>query len=261
MNAHSWQGVSVAELERASHTAVPALRTGFDGPFLMRAFLGGTGRANAVSAVDPLPDPGLPPRLDRIEAAYARLGLPVRFRSTPLDPPGLQEALLARGYHATEESRVMAGPLAAFAAADAALEVKPAPDDEWLSILSTADHQTPERRAEKRQAAGMMMVPAAWMVLRGTDGQAAVSGQLSLDGRLVGFFDVATRPEFRRQGMARRLLAAAAAWAAGQGGATGWLQVSAANASACALYESLGLREIYRYRYYLLGPGDGSRHA
>lgn len=253
MNAYSWQGVSVSELERASHTAVPALRTAFDGPFLLRAFLGGTGRANAVSALDPAPDASLPLRLERIEAAYRRAGLPPRFRSTPLDPPGLEEALLERGYRATEDSRVMAGPLAAFAAPDQALEVKPAPDEEWLGILATADYQTAERRAEKQQAARMMMVPAAWLVLRGRGGQAMAVGQLAVDGRLVGFFDIATHPGFKRQGLARRLIAAGAAWAAEQGGSTAWLQVSAANAPACALYEALGLREIYRYRYYLPG--------
>ncbi|MDJ0391227.1 GNAT family N-acetyltransferase [Roseomonas sp. E05] len=251
MQGKSWQGVSVVELERASHTAVPALRTAFDGPFLLRAFLGGTGRANAVSSLDPAPDAGLPLRLDRIEAAYRRVGLPARFRSTPLDPPGLEEALLERGYRADEESRVMAGPLAAFAAPEEGLEMAEQPGEEWLSLIATAEHQTPARRAEKLQAAAMMLVPAAWVLLRTPDGRAAAAAQVAVDGRLVGFFDVAAAPEFRRQGMARRLLRGAAAWAQARGGLTGWLQVSAGNVPACALYEALGMREIYRYRYFL----------
>ncbi|MFC7553789.1 hypothetical protein ACFQU7_18525 [Pseudoroseomonas wenyumeiae] len=44
---------SVTQLELASHSAVPAARTGFDGPLLLRAFLGGTGRANATSSCPP----------------------------------------------------------------------------------------------------------------------------------------------------------------------------------------------------------------
>ena len=252
MQGKSWQGVSVAELERASHSAVPALRSAFDGPFLIRAFLGGTGRANAASATDPAQDPDLPARLDRIEAAYARVGLPARFRSTPLDPPELEEALLARGYAAADESCVMAGPLAAFAAADAALEALPAPTEEWLSILATAEYQTEKRRAEKMQAPGLMLIQAAWLMLR-PEAQAVAAAQVALDGRLLGFFDVATRPDHRRQGLARRLLGAAAAWGQARGALTGWLQVSAANSRALALYQALGMREIYRYRYYLKG--------
>jgi len=251
MEGKSWQGVSVVELERASHTAVPALRTAFDGPFLLRAFLGGTGRANAVSSLDPAPDVSLSLRLDRIEAAYRRVGLPVRFRSTPLDPPGLEEALLERGYVADKGSRVMAGPLAAFAAPEGGLEVAEQPSEEWFSLIATAEHQTPARRAEKLQAAGMMLVPAAWMLLRAPDGRAAAGAQVAADGRLLGFFDVATDPAFRRQGMARRLFRAAAAWGQAQGGMTGWLQVAADNTPAVALYEALGMREVYRYRYFL----------
>ena len=66
---------SVTQLELASHSAVPAARTGFDGPFLLRAFLGGTGRANATSSLSAAPDPELEARITRIEAHYARLGL------------------------------------------------------------------------------------------------------------------------------------------------------------------------------------------
>ena len=40
---------SILMLERATLTTVPAPRTGFDGPFVVRAFSGGTGRANARS--------------------------------------------------------------------------------------------------------------------------------------------------------------------------------------------------------------------
>jgi len=254
MEGNSWQGVSVVELEHASHTAVPALRTAFDGPFLLRAFLGGTGRANAVSSLDPSLDASLSLRLDRIETAYRRAGLPIRFRSTPLDPPGLEEALLERGYTAEKASRVMAGPLAPFATPEAGLEARERPDEEWLSIIATAEYQTPARRAEKLQAADMMLVPAAWLLLRGPDGRAAATAQVAVDGRLVGFFDVATNPAFRRQGLARRLMAGAAAWGQARGGVTGWLQVSADNTAACTLYEALGLREIYRYRYFVRAP-------
>ncbi|MFC3125165.1 GNAT family N-acetyltransferase [Pseudoroseomonas globiformis] len=252
MSATSWQGVSVAELERASHTAVPAQRTAFDGPFLLRAFLGGTGRANAASSLDPSPDANLPLRLARIEAAYRRAGLSPRFRSTPLDPPELEQALLDRGYRADEGSRVMAGPLGQFAAADPAVDVLEGPENAFLSVLSTAEYQSVARRTEKQQAAAMMMVPAAWLVLR-EDGQPAACAQVAVDGRLVGFFDIAVRPEFRRRGLARRIIAASAAWGQERGGTTGWLQVSAGNLAASALYEALGLREIYRYRYFLPG--------
>jgi ribosomal protein S18 acetylase RimI-like enzyme len=242
---------TVTMLEHASHTAVPAPRTGFDGPFLLRAFLGGTGRANAASALSPARDPGLAARIPRIEAAYARLGLPVRFRSTPLDPPGLGAILEARGYRPDKASLVLAGP-ADFAALDPDTEALPAPDDDWLSVIATADYQTPARRAEKQRAPGLMTIPAAWMLLR-VNGSPAATAQVAADGTLAGIFDVAVHPDFRRRGLARRILAASTAWAKEQGANVAWLQVSADNVPAVALYRGLGLREMYQYRYYSRG--------
>ena len=53
--------------------AISAPRNAFDGPFVLRAFAGGTGRANAASSLDPAPDAALAERIPRIEACYAAL--------------------------------------------------------------------------------------------------------------------------------------------------------------------------------------------
>jgi len=244
----------VAALERAALTAVPAARVAYDGPFVLRAFLGGTGRANAASSLDPATDAALAARLARIEAHYARLSLPARFRSTPLDPPGLAALLAARGYGARDETVVLAGPLAGVAAADpagaATAELLAGPDATWLGVLATAEYQTPARRAEKARMADMLVPPAAWVLLR-EGGEAAAACFVVADGPLAGFFDLAVRPEFRRRGLAQRAMAAGAAWALGRGAAWAWGQVAAANAASLALNRRLGLREAYRYRYHL----------
>lgn len=148
----------VALLERAALNAVPAPRVAWDGPFVVRAFLGGTGRANAACSLDLSPDPGLEGRVAR---------------------------------------------------------------------------------------------PAAWVVLR-REGVPAAVGHAVADDGLVGLFDVATAPAFRRGGLARRIIGALAAWGAEHGGARRcWLQVAPGNAGARALYGVLGMKEAYRYRYFV----------
>jgi ribosomal protein S18 acetylase RimI-like enzyme len=62
---------------------------------------------------------------------------------------------------------------------------------------------------------------------------------------------LAVRPGYRRQGLAVRLLDAAAAWAAELGATRTVLQVSVTNAPALALYGSLGFAEHHRYRYWV----------
>ncbi|WP_426954867.1 GNAT family N-acetyltransferase [Muricoccus radiodurans] len=248
--ADAMDGVDVARLERAALNAVPAARVAWDGGFVVRAFLGGTGRANAACSFDPSADPGLEARVARIEAHYGRLGLPCRFRSTPLDPPDLVPLLQARGYREAEGAVIMSGRLAS--AADAALRWPDGPDEDWLSVLSTADYQTPARREEKRLAVGMLLRPAAWAVLP-MEGTPAACGHAVADDGLCGLFDIATAPAFRRRGLAARVIRGLADWGAGLGASVCWLQVATGNAGAQALYAGLGLSERYRYRYFLKG--------
>ncbi|MFC7690843.1 GNAT family N-acetyltransferase [Paeniroseomonas aquatica] len=182
----------VVALERACLTALPAPRHGFDGPFVLKAFLGGTGRANAVCSTDPAPDPELPARVARIEACYARLGLPCRFRLTPLDPPGLEALLRERGYADGEETIVHAGP--ARPVADPAVRVLAGPEPAWMAVVATAEYQTAARRAEKLQGPALLAAPAAWLLLQ-EDGADAACLFAVADGRHCGIFDLATRPE------------------------------------------------------------------
>lgn len=248
----------VAALERACLTALPAPRQAFVGSFVAKAFLGGTGRGNAASSLDPAEDPGLPARIERIEALYTWLGLPTRFRLTPLDPPGLEALLAARGYAEGEESLVLAGAVAP--EEDPAVEVLAGPEPDWMAVVATAEYQGPARRAEKLRMPELLAATGGWLLLR-EEGVAAACLFAVVDGPYCGFFDLAVRPEFRRRGLAERLVRATAAWAAGQGAGILWAQVASTNAASLALQARVGLREAYRYRYRIRPPKASSSPA
>jgi GNAT superfamily N-acetyltransferase len=237
-------------VERATLTAVPAPVLAFEGGFVVRRFLGGTGRANAACGLDPRPDPALAQRVAAIEAFYARAGLPCRFRSTALDPEGLGALLTARGYVRQDESQVICGPLSGFARPDPAAEILAGPEARWLEVVATAEHQTDARREEKARMAGLLGVPAAWVLLHEA-GLPAASAFVTADGELAGLFDLAVRPEFRRRRLGQRVMAAAGAWAARQGARWAYAQVSSANIPSLAMNARLGLTEMYRYSYLL----------
>jgi GNAT superfamily N-acetyltransferase len=239
----------VHALERATLNAVPSRRIAFDGPFVVRAFLGGTGRANAACSLDPSPDPDMAARAERIAAHYRRLGLKPRIRSSPLDPAGMGAHLRLAGWGEDDESLVTSGPLTGLAVADPDVTILDAPDAAWFDVLGTVEYQSPARRAEKQEAVPLFAVPAAWMVLR-LDGLPAAVLSTTSDGKYCGLFDLAVRPEFRRRGLIRRAIGAAAHWAAAQGAEQLFAQVSAGNAASIALQAGIGMAECYRYSYF-----------
>lgn len=240
----------VARLERATLNALPAPRLLFDGPFVVKAFLGGTGRANAAASLDPAPDPELPQRVARIAAHYRRLGLRPRFRSSPLDPVGLEALLRGGGWQDADESLVTCGPIAPVARRDGAVEVLSTPEAEWLEVIGTVEYQSEARRAEKLQAVPLFAIPAAWLVLR-EEGRAVAAMSATCDGAFCGVFDLAVRPECRRRGLAQRMIGAAAFWAEQQGATHLFAQVAATNTASRALQAGLGMQEQYRYVYFL----------
>ena len=244
------QGPDVAALERACLTAVPAQRVAFDGNFVLRSFLGGTGRANAASSLSAEADPELLARIARIEGRYVAQGLPVRFRSTPLDPPGLAALLTARGYVTKDETIIFVAPIEVVARQDPAIRILAAPEPDWMAVTATAEHQVPARRAEKERAVAMMMTPAAWLVLH-EGGQPLACISVVADGALAGFFDLAVVPSARRRGLGSRITRAAADWAAEKGARWLWAQVASANQASCAAQKSLGMWEAYRYVYFV----------
>jgi GNAT superfamily N-acetyltransferase len=153
-----------------------------------------------------------------------------------------------------DETIIFVVPAEDIARADADVSVLPTPDRDWMAVTATAEHQVPARRAEKERAVGMMMVPAAWLVLHEAGKPVACMSAVA-DGELAGFFDLAVVPEARRRGLSARISRAAAHWAQAQGARWIWAQVAASNQASCAAQQSLGMREAYRY-VYIVRPQD-----
>lgn len=92
---------------------------------------------------------------------------------------------------------------------------------------------------------------------------------LMLGPDLVGYFiamkgvdeahllNITVAPEYQRQGWARFMLDALAAWAREQGAQWLWLEVRVSNARAVAIYEAYGYRRVgVRKNYYPAAHGQ-----
>ncbi len=90
----------------------------------------------------------------------------------------------------------------------------------------------------------------------------------SITGRVAGFllarivaddlevFNLAVRPEYRRRGIGRRLLADALELARAQGACRCWLEVRATNDVGRYFYQALGFAENGRRPRYYCDPDD-----
>jgi N-acetylglutamate synthase len=240
----------VLRLERTGLNALPALRTVFDGSWIIRIARGGLmKRANSVTCLDPADGDELTARLACVEAIYRRFHMPAMFRVTPITPPALDAALTERGYSNEDERILLRAELTAplRPARDAFPE---APAADWFKVIGTS--MTEERLDEVRECIALLALPSFFPLLK-HEGQPACAVRVTIDGRYAAIFDITTIPAARRAGLARQIMFEAMTSAASRGARVAWLQLPASNAAALALYRSLGFVEAYRYRFRAKG--------
>jgi ribosomal-protein-alanine N-acetyltransferase len=79
-------------------------------------------------------------------------------------------------------------------------------------------------------------------------------GGIAVNGESADIHNIAVVEEFRRQGIARRLIARLERWAKNQGASEILLEMRVGNTEARPLYQSLGYREV-RVRKDYYAPG------
>lgn len=245
--------VGMGDLQELMAHGLPGLHQQWLGRWLMRSADGYTGRANSVL---PLGDPGAPldVAMRRVVGWYADRGRPPLlqlFGPTGFDP--VQDALgawvLPRGWQVFQRTLVMTASSTQLAgngasAAAPAVQIRPAPDEQWW-----AGSQPREQEHRETLTAMLAAIPEqAFLTATAGDGAAAV-GRVVFTAGWAGVFAVHVLPEHRRQGLARAVTQAAARAAVARGARSIYLQVSADNEPAIALYRSLGFVVHHEYVY------------
>ena len=139
------------------------------------------------------------------------------------------------------------------------LEISTEPSPEWLELWWRVDGRGgPAELATARTI--LMGCPSVYALVRSDDGVPAAVGRLALPaaglavpggaaGGAGGLYCMATRPDVRRRGHARRIMQALLREGAARQLAGYWLLVTAANHGAQQLYAGAGFSEIGRYVY------------
>jgi N-acetylglutamate synthase len=184
-----------------------------------------------------------------VEVAYRRRGLKPMFQITPTClPVDLPDVLRAKGYRSEGHSTVYVARSQAVIIACRADSVR---DDavEDFERLVLSGSKSPADGRERLDIVGSLRIPQI-AVTAMLDGKGRACGHGGAADGLVAINLVRTEEEFRRRGLARRVLGAVARWAAGQDCATLYLCVEDGNTPARTLYERIGFAPVYGY-YYL----------
>lgn len=208
------------------------------GPFTLREGAGGGKRVSAAS----LEGPFTAADLDALEAAMAEPLMLVRAGETTLDA-----ALDARGWRIVDPVVAYAAPVAMLTAELPRLTAFPHwPPLEIARSIWAEGGVGPARIAVMDRVAG----PKAALLGRIDDRSAGVAF-VACHGQEAMVHALDVREGHRRQGLGRKLLHAAANWAAGQGANRLSLVVTRQNAAARALYARLGMEVVGEYHYRL----------
>lgn len=236
----------IEALEQIAARAWPPAASAAMGGWRLHASSGFSGRANCCWPIG-APDRPLAEAIAAVETWYAARGLPPLFK--PVDTPAsrpLVQALAARGYRPRTETLLLTGPLEAALNREAVVSDQPRTGFTDLFLAVQAD---PADAAERIETLRRIPAPRAFASVE-VDGRTAAIGAVAVEGAWAGVFAMRTAPEHRRRGLARAVVGALSAAARAAGASRAYLQVEADNAGAIRLYDSLGFREAYRYRYW-----------
>jgi len=216
------------------------------GGWRLQASDGFSGRANACWPIG-APDRSMSAAITAVEAWYQARKLAPIFRPADIPQTGpLRQALAEQGYAPRTPTLMMTGLLTPGDAAGVALSPDP---DEGFSSVFLAGAPSPGAAAERIDTLTRIPAPRAFARID-RDGAAVAIGAVAIEAGWAGFFGMRTLAEHRRQGLARAVLTGLTDFALAAGATRAYLQVEAANSPAVALYQRLGFRTAYEYRYW-----------
>ena len=181
---------------------------------------------------------------------YQSVGLPAIFRMLPFSqPPELDAHLESAGWIKFERTLVLRADLSSqppVSASGDAIEIVDVP--RWVEATAGLLDIADDAIAAAIERAKAYPLPHAGAMVRHR-GEVVACGLVKMEGDHAGLFAVNTAPLHRRRGAGRAVVDALLAEARRRASRTAYLQVTADNEAALALYRPFGFVPVYDYWY------------
>jgi N-acetylglutamate synthase len=197
-------------------------------------------------------------KVDYCVRFYRSVSLQAIFRMLPFShPPELDAYLESLGWSMFERTLVLRAdvPTASpIPVARDSVEIVDAPH--WVDVTAALLDLTGDKLSAAVERAKSYPLPHAGAIIR-HQGEVVACGLVKLEGAHAGLFALNTAPAHRRRGLGTTIVGALLAEASRQGSRTAYLQVTADNEGALALYRQFGFAQVYDYWYR--GPASEQR--
>jgi N-acetylglutamate synthase len=192
----------------------------------------------------------LPEKVEHCARFYADAGLPLLFRLLPFSQPAELDAWLERaGWEHFERTLVQRASLDKLRLPSAPVaDVSIMPVAEWQGSVAGLLKISPELLAQSVERARAYPLPHAGAVLR-HEGEVVACGLVKFEADHAGLFVVQTAEAHRGRGYGRSIVSALLTEARRRHARFAYLQVSADNAPALAVYGHFGFATAYDYWY------------
>ena len=239
----------VRRFEAAAFRAWPAASVRYDGTWVVRLNAGHPARRlNSVNPLDPSDVRDIPERVARAGRLFEAYGRPLTFRLSPLSGSALSDYFDRENWDTLSESLVMRANLQDMPVDDAILQIPLKDIGRFINAAMEVHMMDQSLRPGLTEIIGSIHSEAGLFVLE-DNGTPLATAVCVHDGDLAGLFEIATGPRERGKGYGKRVELSALRWARLRGAQQAWLLVEASNAPALRLYDAIGFREVYRYRY------------
>lgn len=269
----------IKTIEDLSLNAWPSHQIQYYDGWLLRFSYFYTHRTNSVEQVGESTIP-VAEKILYCEEEYRKWGTPAIFKITPLLDPEFDGLLEARGYLIQHRTIVMVKDLSALSSAsddtrDTGKKASGLPDrsarilyndrslhETYGSLKITCTPFIPNAWIQSlfhlKQTTNVMhrmvvpsmyrAIPKETLCVQVLDGDRYIGTGLGiLDRNFVGVYAIHVHPDYRRRGIARRIVEIILEQAASKNVTGAYLQVVRENNPARNLYRSLGFRDFYEY--------------